>query len=166
MVTVGIQTIGEQRFIRGFSRVSIDIKDMKEPFGIIYEDFKIREQRIFKAQGKPEAWESLSDIYGMWKAINHPGLPIMVLTGALKKALTKGEGTAIKDIKKQSARFGTSLPYAHRHQEGIDMPQRKIIQLTEIIKKAWSKIIHRWAMGLFDKHGITDRASYKGTYGI
>lgn len=168
MVTLSIDTIGEERFIRGFSRIERDVQDFQEPFRVILGDFREMEKRIFATEGSSEgegSFKPLSVRYREWKEIFFPGEPIMVLRGNLRAALTgRAEGT-IEKIEKRAAEFGTDIPYAHRHQMGTGgMPQRRFVQVGEEAKRRWARVVARWAMGLFEKYGITDYGSYIGEF--
>jgi hypothetical protein len=167
MVEISIETIGMERYVRGFNRIKSEVQDFAEPFRVILGDFRATEQRIFSSEGSSEGgpFVSLKEKYREWKDRNFPGRPIMVMRGDLMHSLIgKGKGT-IENIGKTSAEFGTSIIYAHRHQVGYKMPKRKIVQLNEATKTRWNRIIARWANGLFAKHGIGDYTSYTEHYG-
>ncbi len=151
MVTISIETIGEERFIRGFSRIVEDMDDMRPAFQDVSEDFYRREKQIFDRQGDPVAFKSLSAAYKKWKTLHFPGRKIMQLTGRLRLSLVDPDrakaGDVVKKISKRSAEFGSQVPYAHRHQMGTGgMPKRMIVQLTNKDKIRWGRIIHEWAI--------------------
>ena len=146
MVTIHVETIGDERFVRGFSRFLDEIKDFSPVFEMLFDDFQQVNAKNFSKQGTPEAWKPLSPDYAEWKAKVRPGRPILVFDGHLKAALTGISPFTIKKIGKHEAEFGTSLPYADYHQTGRGrLPRRKPVQITEADKVRWSKIIHRWA---------------------
>lgn len=159
MVVIQIDTIGDERLVRGFDRISSDIKDFREPFDEIYRDFLDMEKQIFTAEGTPEGFVALSPKYARWKQKHYPGKKIMQLSGRLMKALTAEDQTSakqlvttVKKIEKTEAEFGAKGPYVHRHQMGTHgMPQRKIVQVTDARKVRWVKIIQAWAMGVIDR---------------
>lgn len=152
MVILSIETVGTEKFIRGFNRYNAQMKDLREPLNAIADDFYKVEARNFRGGGVPEKFQPLSPRYAARKAKIAPGRPIMVLHGNLRNALTgtggePGKAVPIRDIKKQSGEFGVRSPYANRHQEGtFGMPQRKIVQLTENTKRRWGRAIHLWAV--------------------
>ncbi|MBN2531894.1 MAG: phage virion morphogenesis protein [Spirochaetales bacterium] len=161
MVTAGIKIIEDQRYIRAFNRIGVEIRDFSIPFSFIYEDFKQTEKQIFESEGLPERFLPLSPRYRRWKEQHYPGRKIMQLTRRLIESLVSVSADTIMEIKRSSAAFGTRTPYAHRHQMGtFGMPQRKIVQITEEVKRRWDKIVHRWVMRLFDKYGITTYEEY------
>ena len=82
----------------------------------------------FTASGLPVGgWSPLKPKYASWKARNFPGAPIMVQGGALRRDLSTLRGPA-NDIRKTSAKFGTSIEYAKFHQYGTTrMAKRQIV---------------------------------------
>lgn len=149
MVVIEIQTLGEERLIRGFNRFLEDVKDIRPALYEIQKDFYAMNERNFSAQGKPVPFPPLSPRYAEWKSKHFPGKPIMRATDKLFNSLTgvnqEDAQDTIADVKKMSARFGTRVGYALRHQLGYDMPMRKIVQLEEESKRRWTHIIHRYA---------------------
>lgn len=72
----------------------------------------------------------------------------MRLTDRLYRSLANAAMSedTVKEIRPTYARFGTNVPYAHRHQVGGGgIPARKIVNLTEEDKKRWAKILQRFA---------------------
>ena len=139
------------------------IKNFQEPFKIILGDFRAMESRIFDTEGSSEGegrFTPLSEKYRKWKESNFPGRAIMTLRSDLRAALVGKSTGTVEKISNQSAEFGVNLPYAHRHQVGYKMPKRRIIQASEEAKRRWSRIVARWAMGLFEKYGIVNYGSY------
>jgi phage gpG-like protein len=148
-VTLEIETIGDERFVRGFNRYAEQVKDWRPAFEDIYQSFTEITRRNFASEGRPESWAALSPGYAKWKAKHYPGKPIMQRTRRLIRSLTGvGQASAqdtIKDIKPLSAEFGTMVPYATYHQQGRGVPRRKVVQLTEGNRRFWARIIHEWA---------------------
>ncbi len=163
MMRFSIEMIGEERFIRGFSRISSEIQDFEPAFRVILGDFRETEQRIFATEGASEGerFPPLSRAYAEWKDTHYPGQPLMWLEGDLAFSLMGRARGTIEEINKTEARFGTEIPYAHRHQMGTQgMPQRKIVQVNEKTKRRWGRIFARHAMGLFEKYGIQTYTDY------
>lgn len=156
MVKVSIETIGEERFIRGFNRIPKEMADMRSVFQDISLDFYEIEKRIFARGGFPIAFQKLSTKYAAWKNKHHSGKKIMQLKGRLRLSLVDPDrakaGDVIKKIGKTFAEFGSSIPYAHRHQMGTKgMPQRKIVWLMKRDKVRWGRMIHQWALNVIKK---------------
>ncbi len=157
MVTITIETIGEERFIREFNRIEADMADMRPIFQDISLDFYRREKQIFARQGDPAGFKPLSAAYKKWKSLNAPGKKIMQLSGRLRLSLVDPDrakaGDVVKKIGRKSAEFGSIVPYVHRHQMGTrGMPKRMIVQLTEKDKIRWGRMIHEWAKDLIREH--------------
>ena len=151
MVVVSIETLGTERFVRGFNRFEEEMKDLREPFGVIADDFTETVERNFGAQGTPEKWSPLSPKYRAWKARVRPGAPILIFDGRMYESLrgvSRGPtADTVRQIYPQRAEFGTIVPYAIFHQTGTrNMPRRKPVQLTDQDKKRWARIIHEWAV--------------------
>lgn len=151
MVEVRIETLGAERFVRGFNRFEAEMRDLREPFGVIAEDFAETAERNFGAVGTPEKWAPLSPEYAKWKAKVRPGRQILVFDGKMYESL-RGVRTGfgpdtVRDIQAQRAEFGTTVPYAIFHQTGTrKMPRRKPVQLTDQDKRRWARVIHEWAV--------------------
>ena len=160
MVTVTIETLGAERFVRAFNRIASDMTDFREPFADIYDNFCGIEERSFKAQGLPDRWVPLSPRYAAWKRKHYPGKKILERTGALKAAMTGSGPGAVRVIGHRSAEFGTDIPYARYHQSGTRyMPRRKVVQLTDAMKVGWGRIIHQWAVATMKRELDAARAS-------
>jgi len=150
MIVFTIETVGDERFVRGMNRYVEDIQDFTEAYELLYLDFLEIEQKNFAAQGTPAPWAALSPNYAKWKAKHAPGRPLLVLRGDMRAALTSRTGASgqIKEIngRARSARFGTSIKIATYHQYGTRrMPRRPVVQLTEEDKRRWSRLIQTWA---------------------
>jgi phage gpG-like protein len=145
-VQLDIETVGDERFVRGFNRYVSMMKDFRPVFDDIREDFQAIEKRVFRAQGTPESFAPLSEKYKKWKDRHYPGKPIMQLRGYLVGAMTGDTADTINRQRKKEAEFGTTLPYAHRHQMGtLGMPQRKFVQITAKDKTRWARMIQTWS---------------------
>lgn len=147
MVTIEISMLGEDKFIRAFNRIGEDVRDFSEPFAEIYTDFVATEGRNFDAEGLPEQFRPLSPRYAEWKMKHFGILPIMVLRGRLRASLAGLGGAsmgfgAIRDIHPMDAYFGTSVPYAHRHQYS----GREVVQIQDEDKRRWVRIVQQWAL--------------------
>jgi hypothetical protein len=142
MVVLSIESIGEEKFIRGFTRIEAGMKDLSDAFKLVHEDFRKVVMQIFAHEGTPEPFKPLSPEYAAWKAVHYPGQPIMRRTDALYRAMTGDTADTVNKISANEAEFGTTLKYAtYQYYKG-----RKIVQLTEAVKTQWGRIIHRWAL--------------------
>ncbi|MAH45572.1 hypothetical protein CMI37_07070 [Candidatus Pacearchaeota archaeon] len=73
------------------------IDDFEPVFDDVVKLFRSHENRQFRTQGKITGprWPKLSKKYAKWKAKHFPGRPILVATGALRRALVKGGSGSI-----------------------------------------------------------------------
>lgn len=159
MVKINIETLGDERFLRSFSRISRLASDYREPLAFVAEAFYRINENNFDKEGVPENFVPLSPKYKRWKDRHYPGKKIMQLTGRLMNSLTAENQADSQDtvriIAKDYAELGTLVPYAHRHQKGtFGMPRRKVVQVTDKHKVEWGRIVHRWAFSLFTKEGF------------
>lgn len=148
MVVLEIKTLGAENFVRGFNRFAEQVEDWRPVFNDIRADFLQGEAENFRREGTPERWVALSPAYAAWKAVHFPGKPILERTGRMKRSISTltGDVDTVNKMEKLRAEFGTVVPYAHYHQEGApNLPQRKVVQLTDRRKVAWSRMIHEWA---------------------
>ncbi len=153
---ITINLLGKENLVRGFKGLVRYAGKLKPIFAEIHKDFMKMEQENFDAQGKPEKFKALSRIYRAKKNKKYPGQGIMQASGDLKRSLTgRGPGHIFEMMGPTKAKMGTNIVYAHRHQVGYKMPQRKIIQLTEARKKSWANFIHRFLIKGFKEkiHG-------------
>lgn len=94
----------------------------------------------FESQGAwgGEAWAALSPDYLAWKAVNYPGKPLLVQTGALKRAALAPHFVGAPTL----LTITVSDPKAIYHQHGTgSMPARKIIP-TEWPAFAERELVH------------------------
>ena len=85
MVTITIETIGEERFVRAFNRLEKKAADLRPIFQEISLDFYKREKQIFAREGDPKPFvpPKLNEKYKAWKQKHYPGSKVMQLTGRL-----------------------------------------------------------------------------------
>lgn len=137
----------ETQFARTFSRWADQIDDLQPAFEQITQSFYEGEERQFASQGAAGSggWKPLSSAYKKWKDRRYPGRPLLVMTGALRDALTSKSGPgAVYVIERKRLTMGTDLEVAQYHQKGSSrMPARKPIQLTDAQKNQWVKFIHQ-----------------------
>lgn len=84
---------------------------------------------ILKGSGR---YQPLTPDYAAWKNKNFPGMPILVLTGALKDSVVGNTNDSILSIEKDNFTLGTKVRYAHFIQEGSKkMVARPFLAITE-----------------------------------
>lgn len=91
------------------------------------ESFEEQQVERFAAQGP--GWAPLSPRYAEWKAGAYPGRGILRASGRLYESLTKPGGEAIRKATPRGMQFGTTVPYANRHNRGTGgMPKREFLR--------------------------------------
>lgn len=129
---------------RAFSRFGENVKDLSPVWQVLADDFlKVeRDQFVSEGQSGSGGWVPLSPGYAAWKAKHAPGRPLLVQSGKLRQSLTERGGEHIEEIRADSLRLGTEVPYAIYHQKGTRrMPARKLVELSETDKTRWTKRI-------------------------
>jgi phage gpG-like protein len=132
------------RALRRLEAMDAAAKDFRIVFQWARTELAKANAANFSASGLPVGgWSPLKPRYAAWKSRNFPGSPIMVQGGALRRDLTTLRGPA-NEIRRTSAKFGTSIEYAKFHQYGTTrMAKRQIVfepplfakQLAEQAKK-------------------------------
>ena len=74
--------------------------------------------------------------------------PILQQTGDLRASLTQRNARGhVEDIGPERMTYGTDIPYAIAHQEGLGVPQRKILQasqLAPVVSRVFEDEIPTW----------------------
>lgn len=86
----------------------------------------------FAALGTPARWAPLSLRYARWKALHHPGQPLLVRTGAMKAGFHWNSGPrSLRIVNRIRAGQSGGEPRWQYHQWGTaQLPARPVIQLT------------------------------------
>lgn len=113
-------------------------KDLRPVFRKAEKDLSDIYTKHFTSNGSGQ-WKPLDAEYGAWKSANFPGRPTLVRSGALFNSIKK---FSVREIKKDSARFGTDAKVAKFHQYGtFSMPKREIIFEPPLFAKKLAKEI-------------------------
>ncbi len=151
------EVAGDVQLDRALSRYGDALKDLRPAFQEIAESFKQIEAKQFASEGGVGSvgWAPLSANYALWKGMHYPGKKILELSGALLASVTGAGPGYIEEIKKDSLKLGTKLPWSYWHQKATGrMPARPVIQLTEANKREWMKIIQRRAYAAAKEVGL------------
>jgi len=143
MVTIGLNVNGTQQLSRTLARWANAMIDLRPAFEIVATEFARMELSQFATQGaiSKDPWTALSPRYAARKARTHPGAPILVRSGDLRRDLTR-RPFGVEEITSDSMRLGTTLPYARYHQTGTPrMPRRPPVNLTEYQRQKLVKIV-------------------------
>jgi len=164
-LALSFTVFGEKQLNRFFDDFALGITNFKIPFSNISKDFYATQKQVFQREGAIEgrkAWAPLSSKYAEWKGANFPSRKILELSGDLKKASTtqNAKGSVFK-LTNTLLEMGVNLNVggwnlAELHQFGTkNMPQRKVIDLTNKQKVRWTSIFSVYIQKLAEKSGKT-----------
>lgn len=140
----------QAQFSRAFSRWADQVDDWTEAFEAIADSFYEGQKQQFASEGATGSggWKPLSPAYAERKAREFPGRPILTATGEMRGSLeSRGGMLSHFRLEKRRLELGTLLDRATYHQEGAgNLPQRKVIELTDRQKDEWTKLIHQHAV--------------------
>ncbi len=148
---------GEVQLDRALSRFGEHLSDMA-PF---FEQLSNKLMSITSLQfdsegGRTGGWAPLSPQYAAYKLSQVGAQPLLSYSGRMRRSLTERGGENIREITSDSLRWGTSVrssggfPYPRVHQTGgprANIPQRRIIDLTEDDRREMMKMLQRWMVG-------------------
>lgn len=113
----------------------------------------------FETQGASSGaqWPPLSAAYADWKQKHWPGLPILVLSGALRDSLTQqNDSNAVADMTPTQLSMGTRVTYARFHQTGTKyMPARPPLRVSREFFMLTAKLMHEFAVKKAKDSGLT-----------
>lgn len=142
-LTIDIREVDELG--KTLQRVAKRVSDLRPAYEMVYADFQLREEKVFRLGGTPQRWAPLSPRYAAWKRKHHPGRPIMELTGGLLRSLVGKTGESVADIERQRAVFGTRAPHAHLHDQEDrrrkNLPRRPLLEITPYVRRQWQEMI-------------------------
>lgn len=100
----------------------------------------------FKKQGTPKRWAPLSPRYAAWKRRRYGNLPILVLTGRMRKGFKIKTGPRSLSIVNTVKRRG-GKPYWVYHQYGTrHMPRRPVLQLRMKDRQELRRIVLQYSL--------------------
>ena len=145
MLKFSIAAPGFGKMAIGLQRFEAEVKDFR-PFWNDY--FGPRWRQLIDntyTLGGP-GWMPLSPRYRHWKEKKWPGLPVGVLSGALRESLTYPEDQyAIWRSGPMSLVVGTSVPHAMYQQMGTKkMPARSPIRLTPLFMTDVGRLLQQF----------------------
>ena len=146
-------SINTKEIFRKFKQLKYNAHDLRRAFTSISLDYYKSQRAVFAGEGSfgegREKWGELSEAYLHWKQrMSGPGAKILVLSGTLKKAVTKknADGSIFRNSPNQLV-MGANVPVgdwnlAALHQTGTKkMPKRPVITTTEPQQVRWTRII-------------------------
>ena len=145
---------GERLMDRRLSRFGENITDLRPFWTVLIADLRKIEKEQFSSEGsRSRAWLPLSYKYFKWKMRKFPGTKTLERTGRLRDSLIGKTADSIVEVAKLEMRFGTSVPYAGRHQTGSiasasrgRLPRRRPIDINEGDRRRWMKLLQRFAV--------------------
>lgn len=131
---ITLRTNADHAMIAGrLEDLGLAAKDMRGAFDQ-YGEYIVNKHipNQFKRQGTPKRWAPLSEKYAQWKRKHYGNLPILVLSGKMRKGF-KWQVTprTMKIVNRVAAgQGGNKTPRWLWHQEGTDnMPARPMLQI-------------------------------------
>lgn len=128
---------------RRLSAMKRRMSSFKSVFRWVFKELQAAHRANFATQGAVggDIWKPLDPQYASWKLENYGARGILVRTGDLQRSLTvENARGAIREIRSQSATFGTSIPYARFHQRGtLNMPERPPIVESDLLNELISQ---------------------------
>jgi hypothetical protein len=159
MVGVEVKAPNLQEWYMDAERFDADLNHnaVRVAFTEIRKMFYQWQDRAFRSGGsiqKSGRHAPLSEKYRLWKEKHYPGRPIMVLTGALMKAMTGGGGgvaTYRQTHGQWHMKLGADLtfgggydyPLAHQTGKAAGGKVRKTIDPTDQEKRKWLLVIQK-----------------------
>lgn len=145
-VTLALSIPGTRTYGLTLKRWADALVDMTPAWEEVTELVRQFEMARFATQGGSgrARWAPLSPRYARWKHRHHPGKPILVLSGALRRDLTTRPYGVERMEHDRLTLVLTDLPYATYHQTGTrTMPQRKVLDLTRPQWDTIGKVLQR-----------------------
>lgn len=152
------QVEGKAQFDRAFSRLDLNISDLRPVFQEIKDEFFAIEREQFASQGKAGAggqWAPLSIKYETIKNEKYPAQTILRASDKMFESLTGETSDTFFEANKEEMAIGTTRPYAKHHQKGgKNLPQREVISFSERQKNRLQKRIHAKLVSEIRKTGF------------
>jgi len=145
MVGMSFEFEGDVQLGRALSRFENAVVNLQPFFTQTATFLETSVGKQFSSQGgRTGGWAPLSPSYAAWKAVNFPGAPLMVATGALRASLSGRSSDSIREVRRDQLKWGTRVGYAGVHQRGSgNMPQRRVVDLVNDDRRDIMKSLHR-----------------------
>jgi phage gpG-like protein len=148
LVRITIEAFGETELSRELLRFVGRADDMRPAFAAVRERFLKLEQEQFDSGGKYSGgWKPLNPAYVQAKERHGLEPNILVATGRLKKSLTQAGGDSVFETTRDSALFGSNVPYGVFHQSRQPrrhLPRRPPVEIPKHEKVEWIKILQHY----------------------
>lgn len=159
---IKISVDGKTEFDRTFSRLDAEFNDLTPIWDDVRDAVWEIEEEQFQsggAKGANGTWKPLSPAYEKAKIAKYGTLALVAgtlrATDALYKSLTRQTEDTVYQKSSTEMNVGTSLPYAKFHQRGgRNLPQRKVIDLSDAQKKQLQKAIQKSLVKQIRRRGV------------
>jgi phage gpG-like protein len=144
-----LEVLGETQIDRTFLRMSDNARTTEKLWREMLKTLRLIEQVQFHTEGSHGSggWPQLAESTLKAKARKGQASWIERATETLFNSLTGETGDSLAETSNDWLRYGTSVPYAIFQQTGTSsMPQRRLVQLTEIERKELTKMVQRFLM--------------------
>jgi phage gpG-like protein len=147
-VRITIEAFGETELSRELLRFTQRADDMRPAFAEVRERFLKLETEQFDSGGRYSGgWAPLKDGYAQAKLRAGLDPNILVATGRLKKSLTDKGTDSVYETTRDSALFGSNVPYGVFHQSRQPrrfLPRRAPVAIPEREKIEWIKVLQHY----------------------
>lgn len=145
---------GERQVSRAFSAMEHEVADMSEPLGAIGRLIREAIGEEFGEEGARGGapWQPLSPQYEEWKEAHYPGRPLLVQTGAMRRALLSEAAFSVSpkrlvyeppQRRSSDGRFADEI--AGYHQRGSSPnPARRMVDVTPSDRRGFEREVHDW----------------------
>jgi phage gpG-like protein len=144
-----LEVLGETQIDRTFLRMRDNARTTEVLWKEMLKTLRLIEQVQFLTEGSHGSggWPELAESTLKAKARKNQQPWIERATETLFNSLTGETSDSLAETSSDWLRYGTSVPYATFQQTGTSrMPQRRLVQLTEIERKELTKMVQRFIM--------------------
>lgn len=161
-VRLKFEVSGEKQFDRIFQRFDEDLRDITPIADEIRDAFWDIETEQFQsggAKGASGKWAPLSPGYEAQKIARYGTFAVIAgvlrATDAMYQSMTGQTTDTVYQKSKDQIVIGTKLARARYHQDGGgNLPQRKVIDLSDDQRRDLTKAIQKGLVKLVRKHGV------------
>jgi len=148
-LSLKIEVLGEVQVQRTFLRMSESAHNLTPLWAHLLRRFQAIELLQFSSEGGHGSggWAELAESTVRTKESKGLRPEIERATDSLMNSLTGSGSGSITEMANEWLRYGTAIPYARFQQTGtVNMPQRRLIQLTETEKRDIARIVQRYVV--------------------
>lgn len=140
------EVFGDVQIDRTLAAIEHNVDDATEVWEKLADDFGSGNRDQFASQGASSGgWQALSPAYAAWKQANYPGKKILRRTDELYQSLTS-RPFGVEQISPGAMAIGSDVEHGKYHQLGDGVPRRRPVELTEVRRRNWVRLIQRYIM--------------------